>query len=80
MFFPCLTKEEENVTIELEEPVTQTFALRYLNYFTKSTNLSKTVTLSLKPKVKYKTRAKMMKKYQAFGIFVVRFLWSLSIK
>ena len=29
------TKEEEQVTIQMEEPVTLNFALRYLNFFTK---------------------------------------------
>jgi len=40
-------KDEEQVTIEIEEPVTLTFALRYLNFFTKATSLSSTVTLSM---------------------------------
>lgn len=33
-------KEEEAVTIEMQEPVTLTFACRYLNSFTKATALS----------------------------------------
>jgi proliferating cell nuclear antigen len=33
-------KEEEAVTIEMQEPVTLTFACRYLNSFTKATPLS----------------------------------------
>ena len=40
-------KEEEQTVIEMEEPVELTFALRYLNFFTKSTPLSSTVTLSM---------------------------------
>jgi len=40
-------KEDEQVTIEIEEPVSLTFALRYLNFFTKATSLSSTVSLSL---------------------------------
>ncbi|TEA26209.1 hypothetical protein DBR06_SOUSAS18110049, partial [Sousa chinensis] len=40
-------KEEEAVTIEMNEPVRLTFALRYLNFFTKATPLSPTVTLSM---------------------------------
>ncbi|EMP30534.1 Proliferating cell nuclear antigen [Chelonia mydas] len=40
-------KEEEAVTIEMSEPVQLTFALRYLNFFTKATPLSPTVTLSM---------------------------------
>lgn len=41
-------KEEDQINIELNDPVHLTFALRYLNYFTKATPLSPTVTLSLK--------------------------------
>ncbi|KAJ8400113.1 hypothetical protein AAFF_G00401520 [Aldrovandia affinis] len=40
-------KEEEAVTIEMNEAVHLTFALNYLNFFTKATPLSKTVTLSM---------------------------------
>jgi len=43
--------EKDNVLIELEEPVTQTFALRYLNNFTKASSLSQTVSISLGPDV-----------------------------
>jgi len=41
------SKPEEAVAIELQEAVTLTFALRYLNFFTKATPLSPTVTLSM---------------------------------
>jgi len=41
----------DSVIIELDEPVTQTFALRYLNNFTKATSLSPTVSISLGPDV-----------------------------
>jgi len=41
------SKVEEQTTVELEEPVQLTFALRYLNHFTKATSLSDTVTLSM---------------------------------
>ena len=37
-------KEEEAVTIEMQEPVTLTFACRYLNMFTKATCLAPQVT------------------------------------
>jgi len=40
-------KDDEAVTVELEEPVTLTFALRYLNNFTKATSLATTVSLSM---------------------------------
>ncbi|KAB0365056.1 hypothetical protein FD754_009212, partial [Muntiacus muntjak] len=40
-------KEEEAVTIEMNEPVQLTFALRYLNFFTKATPLSPTVTYKI---------------------------------
>ena len=40
-------KESEQVVIDLQEPVTLTFALRYLNFFTKATSLSESVTISM---------------------------------
>jgi len=51
--------DSEKVMIDLQEPVQQTFALRYLNNFTKATALSKTVTLSLGPDVPLVTEYKM---------------------
>ena len=44
-------KEEEAVTIEMQEPVVLTFALRYLNFFTKATPLAPRVTLSMSAEV-----------------------------
>jgi len=44
-------KDEEAVIIEMEEPVTLTFAFRYLNMFTKATSLSSQVTLSMSPDI-----------------------------
>jgi proliferating cell nuclear antigen len=41
------SKPEEVTTIELEETVQLTFAMRYLNFFTKATSLSSTVILSM---------------------------------
>ena len=38
---------EEATVIEMNEPVSLTFALRYMNSFTKATPLSETVTISL---------------------------------
>ena len=40
-------KEEEAVTIDMNQAVCLTFALRYLNFFTKATPLSAQVTLSM---------------------------------
>lgn len=40
-------KEDEQVVIELKDAVNLNFALRYLNFFTKATPLSDTVTLSM---------------------------------
>nr|BAE47144.1 proliferating cell nuclear antigen [Botryllus primigenus] len=40
-------KEEEEVTVEITEPVQLTFAIKYLNLFTKATPLSPSVTLSM---------------------------------
>merc|ERR1711874_699507 len=44
-------KEEEAVTVEMQEPVTLTFACRYLNMFTKASCLSSQVSLSMSPDV-----------------------------
>jgi proliferating cell nuclear antigen len=38
---------EEATIVEMNEPVSLTFALRYMNSFTKATPLSSTVTISL---------------------------------
>jgi proliferating cell nuclear antigen len=43
--------EAVSTIIDCAEPVTQTFAMRYLNFFTKATNLSRTVDLSMSPEV-----------------------------
>jgi len=44
-------KEEDQVLIDMEEPVELTFALRYLNFFTKATNLGPSVIISMSPDV-----------------------------
>ena len=46
-----MDKEDEAVTVEMQEAVTLTFALQYLNFFTKATPLSPRVTLSMSPEV-----------------------------
>lgn len=45
----CVAQEAEQISIQLEEDVNFSFALRYLNFFTKATGLSDTVTLSMCP-------------------------------
>ena len=40
-------KEEDQVVIEMSEPVQLTFAVKYLNMFTKATPLSPSVSLSM---------------------------------
>ncbi|CAJ1971561.1 unnamed protein product [Sphenostylis stenocarpa] len=40
-------RAEEDTMIEMNEPVSQAFSLRYLNSFTKATRLSSTVTIGL---------------------------------
>ena len=44
-------KDDEQVIIDMEEPVELNFALRYLNFFTKATALSNTVIISMSPDV-----------------------------
>lgn len=41
------SKEDQSTSIQLQEPVSLTFALRYLNFFTKATPLSEKVYLSM---------------------------------
>jgi len=48
---PSVDEEDDSVTIKLEEKISLTFALRYLNSFAKATPLSKFVTLKLSPDV-----------------------------
>lgn len=43
--------EEDAVMIKLEEEVSLTFALRYLNFFAKATPLSGSVSLKMSPDV-----------------------------
>jgi len=51
----CLRQQEtadgKGVHVELAEPVCQQFALRYLTMFSKSSNISNRVTLSMSPEV-----------------------------
>ena len=44
-------KESEHVVIDMEEPVELNFALRYLNLFTKATELSEQVVICMSPDV-----------------------------
>lgn len=44
-------KDDDKVEIDMEEPVELSFALRYLNFFTKATPLSGRVILSMSPEV-----------------------------
>ena len=44
-------KEEDQVVIDMQEPVELTFALRYLNFFTKATPLSGSVVISMSPDI-----------------------------
>ena len=47
----AVDKDDDAIVITMEEPVTLNFALRYLNLFTKATNLGPTVTLSMSPEI-----------------------------
>lgn len=53
------TNDESSITIELEEPINQQFALRYLNSFAKSSVLSNRVTLSMSDGVPLQVEFKM---------------------
>jgi len=56
--------EEENVVIKLEDEVSLTFALRYLNNFAKATPLSATVSLKMSPDVPLVVEYKIEEKGQ----------------
>ena len=47
----AVDKEDEAVVIDMQEPVSLSFAIRYLNLFTKATALGPTVTLSMSPDI-----------------------------
>merc|ERR1719189_299773 len=66
--------EEEGTVIDCVEPVTQTFAMRYLNFFTKATVLSKSVQLSMSPEVP------LMVEYQVDEIGYVRYYLAPKIE
>lgn len=51
--------EEDSVNIKVEEEVSLTFALRYLNFFAKATPLSGAVTLKMSPDVPLVVEYKM---------------------
>jgi len=53
------SKTEETTSIQLQEPVALTFALRYLNFFTKATPLSGSVHLSMSKDVPLVTEYRM---------------------
>lgn len=55
------------VTIEMNEPVQLIFALNYLNFFTKATPLSKTVTLSMSADIPLGEAASSLMKCQTFS-------------
>jgi len=66
--------EEEATDIDCKEPVKLTFAMRYLNFFTKATNLSKNVQLSLSPEVP------LMVEYQIDEVGYVRYYLAPKIE
>lgn len=60
-------KPEDSTLIDMQEPVEMTFALRYLNFFTKATALSGTVSLSMSPEVP------LVVEYNVEGLGYVRY-------
>jgi len=58
-------QNQDAVTIELEQDVSLSFALRYLNFFAKATPLSDTVTLKMSPDVPLVVEYKIPKKLGA---------------
>ena len=62
----AVDKEDEAVVIDMQEPVTLSFAIRYLNLFTKATALGPTVTLSMSPDIPGNSRSKHTSKTSLF--------------
>lgn len=56
---PSVDDDEEGITIKCEEEVSLTFALRYLNFFSKATPLSGNVSLKMSPDVPLVTEYKI---------------------
>merc|ERR1719189_710701 len=67
-------EEDEATVIDCKEPVVQTFAMRYLNFFTKATVLSKSVQLSMSPEVP------LMVEYQIDTVGYVRYYLAPKIE
>jgi proliferating cell nuclear antigen len=61
---PSVDEEDDSVIIKLEEKISLTFALRYLNSFAKATPLSKFVTLKLSPEVPLVVEYKIPKYFE----------------
>lgn len=59
-------KESASITVQLQEPVTQNFALRYLSHFAKASAVSDQVSLSLSPDVPLAVEFKMAIGYLRF--------------
>ena len=60
-------KEEDNVTIDLKEPVALTFALRYLNNFAKATPLSSSVQVRPPPRLTARVLLACLEKMSPLG-------------
>jgi len=67
-------KPEDSTVINLQENVSQTFALRYLNFFTKATPLSGTVTLSMSKDIP------LVVEYQIASMGYIRFYLAPKIE
>lgn len=60
-------KPDESTVVEMREPVSLTFALRYLNSFTKATVLSPTVTFSMSANLPIVVEYKLLNNNGDFG-------------
>jgi len=73
-------KPEDQTTIELEEPVTLSFALKYLNLFTKATQLSGKVTLAMSKDVPLVVEYSILGKESGDEIGFVKFYLAPKIE
>ena len=67
-------KPDQQTLIDMDEPVEMTFALRYLNFFTKATPLSGSVSLSMSPDVP------LVVEYNVEGMGYVRYYLAPKIE
>jgi proliferating cell nuclear antigen len=76
----AVDEEEDSVIIKVEEEMSLTFALRYLNFFAKATPLSKAVKLSMSPDVPLAVEYKVYNEEEAGDMGQLQFFLAPKIE